>query len=150
MVFGKKLSRGKKGREALLRSLVRAIIVSGKIVTTKAKAKAIIGQIDKIVTLAKKGTLDSRRRVLAFLGNDREASQRLVNVLGPSFSARNSGYTRIILLPSRKGDNAKMARLEWVDEIKEEKKEEKPKEKKEKTTVTKVAKKIKKKAIVKK
>jgi len=71
MVFGKKLSRGKKGREALLRSLVRAVVVSGKVVTTKAKAKAIVGQIDKIVTLAKKGTLDSRRRVLAYLGNDR-------------------------------------------------------------------------------
>jgi len=117
MVFGKKLSRGKKGREALLRSLVRAVVVSGKIVTTKAKAKAIVGQIDKIVTLAKKGTLDSRRRVLAYLGNDRETSQRLVNVLGPSFLGRNSGYTRIVLLPSRKGDNAKMARLEWVDEV---------------------------------
>jgi len=117
MVFGKKLSRGKKGREALLRSLVRAVVVSGKVVTTKAKAKAIVGQIDKIVTLAKKGTLDSRRRVLAYLGNDRETSQRLVNVLGPSFLGRNSGYTRIVLLPSRKGDNAKMARLEWVDEV---------------------------------
>jgi len=118
MVFGKKLSRGKKGREALLRSLVRAIVISGKIVTTKAKAKAIIGQVDKIVTLAKKGTLDSRRRVLAFLGNDRDTAERLVNTLAPSFSQRNSGYTRIILLPSRKGDNAQMARLEWVDEIK--------------------------------
>ena len=118
MVFGKKLSRGKKGREALLRSLVRAIGISGKIVTTKAKAKAIIGQVDKIVTLAKKGTLDSRRRVLAFLGNDRDTAERLVNTLAPSFSQRNSGYTRIILLPSRKGDNAQMARLEWVDEIK--------------------------------
>ena len=117
MVFGKKLSRGKKGREALLRSLVRAVVVSGKVITTKAKAKAIVGQIDKIVTLAKKGTLDSRRRVLAYLGNDRETSQRLVNVLAPSFSERNSGYTRIILLPSRKGDNARMARLEWTDEV---------------------------------
>ena len=123
MVFGKKLSRGKKGREALLRSLVRAVVVSGKVITTKAKAKAIVGQIDKIVTLAKKGTLDSRRRVLAYLGNDRETSQRLVNVLAPSFSERNSGYTRIILLPSRKGDNARMARLEWVYEVKEAKKQ---------------------------
>lgn len=118
MVFGKKLSRGKKGREALLRSLVRAIVVSGKIVTTRAKAKATIGQIDKLITLAKKGTLDSRRRVLAFLGNDRETAERLVNILAPSFPNRNSGYTRIILLPSRKGDGAQMARLEWTDEIK--------------------------------
>ncbi len=118
MVFGKKLSRGKKGREALLRSLARAVIVSGKVVTTKAKAKAIVGQIDKLVTLAKKGTLDSRRRVLAYLGNDREASQRLVNVLAPSFSGRNSGYTKVVLLSPRKGDNAQKARLEWTDEVK--------------------------------
>ena len=117
MVFGKKLSRGKKGREALLRSLVRAIIVNGKVVTTKAKAKATIGQIDKLITLAKKGTLDSRRRALAFLGNDRETTDRVVNILAPSFSQRNSGYTKIILLPPRKGDGAQMARLEWVDEI---------------------------------
>lgn len=117
MVFGKKLSRGKKGREALLRSLVRATIISGKVVTTKAKAKAIVGQIDKLITLAKKGTLDSRRRVLAFLGNDRETADRVVNILAPSFSQRNSGYTKIILLPPRKGDGAQMARLEWVDGI---------------------------------
>lgn len=133
MVFGKKLSRGKKGREALLRSLVRAVVVSGKVITTKAKAKAIVGQIDKIVTLAKKGTLDSRRRVLAYLGNDRKTSQRLVNVLAPLFSGRNSGYTRIILLGPRKGDNAQMARLEWVDEVKEVKKEEKKDQKEIKT-----------------
>ena len=118
MVFGKKLSRGKKGREALLRSLVRAVIVSGKVVTTKAKAKAIVGQVDKLMTLAKKGTLDSRRRVLAYLGNDRKTAERMVNVLSPSFSGRNSGYTRIVLLTSRKGDNAQMARLEWTDEVK--------------------------------
>ena len=117
MVFGKKLSRGKKGREALLRSLIRAIVISGGVVTTKAKAKAIVGQIDKLITLAKKGTLDSRRRVLAFLGNDRETTDRVVNILAPSFSGRNSGYTKIILLPPRKGDGAQMARLEWVDEI---------------------------------
>jgi large subunit ribosomal protein L17 len=150
MVFGKKLSRGKKGREALLRSLARAVIVSGKVTTTKAKAKAIVGQIDKLVTLAKKKTLDSRRRVLAYLGNDREASQRLVNILAPSFLGRNSGYTRVILLPPRKGDNAKMARLEWVDEVKEAKKEEKPKEKKGKAVETKTAKKVVKKSTSKK
>lgn len=137
MVFGKKLSRGKKGREALLRSLVRAIVVSGKVVTTKAKAKAIIGQVDKIVTLAKKGTLDSRRRVLAFLGNDRDTAERLVNTLAPSFSNRNSGYTRIILLTPRKGDGAQMARLEWTDEVKAKNEKVKTKNVKEKKVTTK-------------
>jgi len=138
MVFGKKLSRGKKGREALLRSLVRAIVVSGKVVTTKAKAKAVVGQIDKLITLAKKKTLDSRRRVLAFLGNDRDTAERLVNILAPSFSSRNSGYTKIILLPSRKGDGAQMARLEWVDEVANSGKviADRVKEKKTKTKTT--------------
>lgn len=138
MVFGRKLSRGKKGREALLRSLIRAIVVSGRVVTTRAKAKAIVGQVDKIMTLAKKKTLDSRRRVLAYLGNDRKTAERLVNVLGPSFSGRNSGYTRVILLGPRKGDNAQMARLEWVDGVAEREKvtADREKEKKIKTRKT--------------
>ena len=117
MVFGKKLSRGKKGRGAVLRSLIKAIVVSGKIVTTRAKAKAVVGEVDKIITLTKKGTLASRRRTLAFLGNDREVADRVFNSLVPSFSQRNSGYTRIVLLPRRKGDGAEMVRLEWVDEV---------------------------------
>ncbi len=145
MVFGRKLSRGKKGRQALLRSLVRAIVVDGKITTTKAKAKAIVGEVDKLITLAKKGNLSARRSVLAFLGNDRATTDKVFSNLVPSFSQRNSGYTRLVLLPSRRGDNAEMARLEWVDEVKvkEVKKEEKPKVKKEaKKTVKKEVKKV--------
>lgn len=117
MVFGRKLSRGKKGREALLRSLIRALIVNGKIITTKAKAKAIIGQVDKLVTMAKEGSIAARRRALAYLANDRETTDKLFGEIVPVFKARKSGYARIIPLPNRKGDAAKMARLEWVETV---------------------------------
>jgi large subunit ribosomal protein L17 len=135
MVFGRKFSRGKKGREALLRSLVRSIVTSNKIVTTHAKAKGIQAQLDKLVTLAKKGTLSARRQILAYVGNDKKTTDTLVNKIVPSFGDRTSGFTRITRLPVRLGDGAEMARLEWVEAIKEvkiekevkaEKKQEKP------------------------
>lgn len=136
MVFGRHLSRSRKGRIALFRSLIRALTISGKIVTTRAKAKAIIPQIDKIITLAKKNSLSARRRVLASLGNDRDTTDLIFLKVVPAFSNRTSGFTRIVLLPARSGDSAQMARLEWSDviEMKEkpkkevkEKKAEKPK-----------------------
>lgn len=117
MVFGRKLSRGKKGREALFRSLCRAMVSEGKIVTTSAKAKAIRGQLDKLVTLAKEGTLATRRRALAYLANDRETTAKLFGPVAKAFAARKGGYTRIINLPPRMGDAAKMARIEWVEMV---------------------------------
>jgi len=136
MVFGRHLSRSRKGRIALFRSLIRALTISGKIVTTKAKAKAIIPQIDKIITAAKKNSLSARRRVLASLGNDRGTTDLIFLKVVPAFSNRTSGFTRIVLLPARSGDKAQMVRLEWSEiiEMKEkpkkevkEKKAEKPK-----------------------
>lgn len=137
MVFGRKLSRGRKGRTALFRSLVRALVLSGKITTTKARAKAIQGQIDKYVTHAKKGGVALRRKVLAEMGNDRETVDKLFGKIAPTFTGRKSGFTRITLLPRRKGDNAEMAILEWVDKVQEEEEADKKikvekKEKKEK------------------
>lgn len=115
MVFGRQFSRGKKGRTALLRSLVRALVLSGKITTTKARAKAIQGQVDKYVSHAKKGNLALRRKVLAEMGNSRETVDVLFGKIAPAFKERKSGFTRIIPLPPRKGDQAQMARLEWVE-----------------------------------
>jgi len=117
MVFGRKFSRGKKAREALLRSLIRAIVVSGKITTTAAKAKAVSGQIDKLITLAKESSLAGRRRVLAYLGNDRETVDIIFNSVVRAFDGRESGFTRIVPLPPRRGDAAKMARIEWVEKV---------------------------------
>lgn len=118
MVFGRKFSRGRSGRTALFRSLIRALILNGKIVTTKARAKAVTGQIDKYVSQAQKGGVSLRRKVLAEMGNDREAVDKLFGNVAPTFGGRKSGFTKTTLLSRRKGDNAEMAMLEWVDKVK--------------------------------
>ncbi len=124
-VFGRKFSRGTSGRIALFRSLVRALVLSGKITTTKARAKAVQGQIDKYVSHAKKGGVSLRRKVLAEMGNDRETVDKLFGKIAPVFLKRESGFTKITLLPGRKGDNAEMAMLEWVEQVQVEEKSDK-------------------------
>lgn len=119
-VFGRKFSRGRKGRTALLRSLARALVARGKITTTKARAKAIQGQIDKYVSRAKKKGVALRRKILAEMGNDRETVDALFAKVAKTRAERKSGFTKITLLPRRKGDNAEMARLEWVEEKRNE------------------------------
>lgn len=127
-IFGRKLSRSRPAREALFASLIQAMILNGKIVTTKAKAKAVQRDIEKIVTLARKSTLSARRQAFAALDNAKVATDKLFNTVAGSFKNRTSGYTRIINLGPRKGDNATMVRIEWTEIIDEEKKKE-PKEK---------------------
>jgi large subunit ribosomal protein L17 len=126
-VFGRKLSRSRPAREALFATLMRAMILNGKIVTTHAKAKAIQGDLDHLVTLAKKGDLSSRRRALSMLDNATESVRILFQKIAPAFSSRNSGFTRTISLPTRKGDNAKMMRMEWTDKVEFEDKKNKDK-----------------------
>ena len=116
-VFGRHFSRGRKAREALFRSLIKAVVVSGKITTTKAKAKAIQGQIDKMVSTAQENSLSARRRIAKDLGGERKLIEILFNQITPTFGERKSGFTRITLLPPRKGDNAQMARIEWVTPV---------------------------------
>lgn len=134
-VFGRKLSRSRKSRVALFRSLIKALIVNGKITTTKAKTKAIQGQADKIITIAKKADLSARRKALALLGNDRKVNDFLFSKIGPLFKNRQSGFTRMILLPRRRGDNAEMATLEWVEKYVEEVKKQELVKKKTKTKI---------------
>lgn len=131
-VFGRKLGRGRSAREALFASLTRAIILSGKIVTTKAKAKAVQRDIEKTITLAKKATLSARRRVLSMLDNDKSTTDRIFAQVANSFKNRNSGFTRIINLVPRKGDNTPMVRLEWTEVLAEVKKAEKKESKSKK------------------
>jgi large subunit ribosomal protein L17 len=110
------------------------LVKNGKLKTTLAKAKFVQGRLDKLVTLAKRGDLASIRRLVASLANDKETAKRFV-MLAKSFK-RNSGYTRIVNYPQRRGDATKVAQLEWVDEIVEVKKQvpskQKSKVKKEK------------------
>jgi large subunit ribosomal protein L17 len=122
MVFGRKLSRGRKSREALFKSLIKALVEYGKITTTQAKAKSIVGEVDKLINLAKEESIEARRRVLGYLGNDRKITD-LIFKIAPKFSSRQSGYTKMTNLLPRKGDMAEMVSLEWTEKIvKEEKK----------------------------
>lgn len=132
-IKGRKLSRGQGARRALFRSLIRALIVYGRIVTTKAKAKTVQKQVDKLVNLAKKDSVAKKRRVYAILGNDRRTSDYLFNKIAPIFKDRVGGYTRILYLPRRRGDAAEMARLEWVKEIRLSVEDKSDKSKKKKT-----------------
>ncbi|MCJ7805396.1 50S ribosomal protein L17 [Patescibacteria group bacterium] len=130
-VFGRKFSRDKGSRQALFRSLIKAFIANGKIETTKARAKAISGEIDKIVTSTKGSNIVSaKRKVLSFLANDGKTTEFLFKNVTPAFAERKSGFTKITYLPRRMGDGAEMARLEWVVEIKTEEEKNKKKEKK--------------------
>lgn len=115
-VFGKKLSRERGTREALFVSLVENLVLHRRIKTTKAKAKAILGDVDKLVILAKKGTLASKRQILKNLRGNKEVATILWRDIVKLFEAKTSGFTRIIPLVSRKGDMAKMVRIEWTYE----------------------------------
>lgn len=116
-VFGRKLSRERASRQALFLSLVESLVLNGKIVTTKAKAKSIIPVVDKLVVLAKKDTLAAKRQVLSKLHGNKEVASRLWNGFASVFKDRNSGFTRIISLPNRTGDMAEMVRMEFVEKI---------------------------------
>lgn len=153
-IFGRKLSRDYGSRKALFRALTRSLILNGSIVTTKAKAKAISASVEKLITAIKKGSLAHIRLVNAKLANDRQALTKLVKQVVPAFSDIKGGYTKVISLPSRRGDNAEMAKIVWTKEVanleskingkkkksKEEKKVDKTKNQKSKNSSDKIKK----------
>ncbi len=110
----KKFGRVRKVRVALMRSLARALVMEGSIDTTLAKAKALRPIIEKLVTLAKKDTVASRRVVAGRLGNDMEASEKLHNVWAKEYKDRPGGYTRITKLSKFAKDTRDHARIEFV------------------------------------
>ena len=110
---GYKLGRDVSARKALLRSLVTSVIESERIVTTVTKAKAARPLVDKMITLAKKDSLHSRRQAASYLMTP-AAVQKLFDKLGTRFGQRQGGYTRITRLGWRKGDGADQAILELV------------------------------------
>ncbi len=112
-VKGKQLNRNIGTRRALFKNLTLSLIDRGQIVTTEAKAKAVKASIEKLITKAKKGSVHDRRLIDQVL-NRRSAVNRLVDVIAPKIE-RTSGFTRIVKLVSRRGDDAKMARLEIID-----------------------------------
>lgn len=120
---GKILGRTSSHRKALMNNLVTSLVQHERIVTTLGKAKELRRKADKMITLAKRSNLNSRRIASKSVKN-KDALTKLFNTLGPRFSNRFGGYTRIYHLGSRNGDASKMAILEWVEQ---EKKEEKGK-----------------------
>jgi len=126
-----KLGRSTSGRKALLRDLVTDLIIKERIITTEARAKAVRDIADKIITLAKKGDLHSRRQAASFLRLRRSktikdgekiehnkhvnAVKKVFEEIAPRFTNRNGGYVRVLKFKRRRGDNALMVILELVE-----------------------------------
>jgi large subunit ribosomal protein L17 len=111
---GRQLGRNASHRLALMRNLTRALIEHGRIITTVEKAKEVRPFVEKLITLAKKGTLHARRLALSRLP-DREAVEKLFSDLGPRYQDRPGGYTRVIKRHERRlGDGGKTAFLELL------------------------------------
>jgi len=109
----KKLGMVKEHREAVIRNQVNALFIKGRIVTTLPKAKETRRIAEKLINIAKSNDLPAVRLVGRYV-NDRKILERLFKEIAPLFSDRNGGYTRILRLPPRKGDNARMAILELL------------------------------------
>jgi len=120
-VAGYRLSRGKDEREALRRILIKQLFDHERIETTRAKAESVRGQVERLITLAKRGNqagemkmVNARRTAASRLGNA-EAVKKLFDDIAPRFTDRAGGYTRIIKLGPRQGDAAEMVILELVE-----------------------------------
>src|SRR5580698_10835601 len=112
-VSGYKLKRDVSARKALFKGLVTSIIEHERVVTTVPKAKAVRPLVEKMITLAKRDTLHSRRQAAAFLETP-AAVKKLFDKLGTRFGQRSGGYTRVVRLGWRKGDGAEQAIIELV------------------------------------
>ena len=121
----KKFGRSTAHRKALMKSLVTNLILAESIETTLPKAKQARKDAEKIVTVARKGTLAARRLASARLQQPK-AVQKLFDKIVPAMEGRKGGYTRILKLGNRKGDGAPTCLLQWVVMPKEQKKEEAP------------------------
>jgi large subunit ribosomal protein L17 len=112
-VAGYKLGRNTAHRRSLLRNLVTSLIVEERIETSVPKAKAMRPQVEKMITLGKKGNLAARRQAGAYLMTD-EAVRKLFDTIAPRFGDRNGGYTRIVRIGWNKGDGADKAFIELL------------------------------------
>jgi large subunit ribosomal protein L17 len=112
-VGGFKLQRDPSARRALLRGLTTSVILEDRVVTTVTKAKAVRPHVEKMITLAKRDTLHSRRQAAAYL-QSQDAVKKLFDKLGPRFADRQGGYTRIMRIGMRKGDGAETAMIELL------------------------------------
>lgn len=110
----RKLGREKSIRRSILAGITKDVIMNESVVTTEARAKEVRKFVDKMITYGKDGSLVSRRKALAFLHNDKNVVNKVFNELAPRYAERNGGYTRIIKLKERIGDDALEVKLELV------------------------------------
>lgn len=110
----RKFGRERKVRRGLMRSLARNLILEEKIITTEARAKSLRPYVEKLITHAKTDSVAKRRLVLAFLGNDTEVTKKLFSTIGPRYTDRKGGYTRIVRVGLRPGDAAVKAYIGFV------------------------------------
>ena len=111
----RKLGRETRIRRSILAGLTKDVINHGYVVTTDARAKEVRKFVDKMITYGKDGSLVARRKALAFLHNDKDTVNKVFTELAPKYANRNGGYTRLIKLNERRGDDAMKIRLELVD-----------------------------------
>lgn len=114
---GRKFGRERDQRRALIKSQADSLVLHESVVTTLPKAKELVPYVEKLVTKAKKGDLHSRRQIIASLMTQ-EAAHKLVDDIAPKLTVRTSGYLRIKRTALRRGDNAQMARVSFVDDLK--------------------------------
>jgi large subunit ribosomal protein L17 len=126
-IYGKKLNRDSSHRKALRMNLTREILEHGRIETTEAKAKFVRRNVERMITIAKRGIkkaqetndetvgVHARRIAASRLGNDRDLVKKLFDEIAPRFANREGGYTRIYKLGPRKGDNAELVLIELTE-----------------------------------
>ena len=130
----RKLGVDNKHRRSMLATLTKQVVNNETITTTETRAKEVRKTVDKMITYGKKGDLTSRRKALAFLHNDVETVNKIFNDLAKRYANRNGGYTQILKLGERRGDNSLMAVLRLVEEPKKEEKKETAKKETKKET----------------
>lgn len=112
----RRLGVDNKHRRSILANMTKDVIMNGKITTTETRAKEVRKFVDRMITYGKKGTVQARRQALAFVHNDKAVVDKVFNELAPKYASRNGGYTRILKLDERRGDNALLVILELVNE----------------------------------
>jgi len=110
----RKFGRERNVRNALLKSLILSLIIFGRIKTTEAKAKEIRPMVEKLITRAQKGDVNTKRVIMSRLMNRLPETKKLMEEIAPKFVGIAGGYTRILKLPNRKSDGARMALIEFV------------------------------------
>jgi len=110
----RKLGRTAKHRRSMLATLTKQVILNESITTTETRAKEVRKFVDKMITYGKDGSLVARRKALAFVHNDNEVVKKVFDELAKRYENRNGGYTRILKMEERRGDDALMVILELV------------------------------------